>query len=125
MKDFQKRSGFRNIMQSKIALFLLGVLIIVFSWSIIQLIGKMQDTNKNKKIAENKISELQKQKEKLMYDITNLNTDKGKEENIRERFGFAKEGEEMIVVVDDKNLLDLGKETKTKGFFSFIKNLFN
>ncbi|MFZ3015908.1 MAG: septum formation initiator family protein [Minisyncoccia bacterium] len=112
-------------MQSKIALFLLGVLIIVFSWSIIQLIGKMQDTNKNKKIAENKISELQKQKEKLIYDITNLNTDKGKEENIRERFGFAKEGEEMIVVVDDKNLLDLGKETKTKGFFSFIKNLFN
>lgn len=123
MKNFQKSNKFKNIVQSKPVLFLLVILILFFIWNMIGLFDKMQDTVKNRKIVEDKINELQKDKEKLSFDIASLNTDKGIEESIRNKFGLAKEGEDMIVVVEDKNLSEVKKGEETKGFFSFLKNL--
>jgi cell division protein FtsB len=125
MKNFQKKNRQGTFLQSKFVLVVLGLLIITFSWSIIELAGKLQNTIENKKIAENKVKELQKEKEGLLYDIANLNTDKGVEESIRERFGLAKDGEEMIIIVDDKNSTEtVNNKPGNKGLFSFLKNLF-
>jgi len=124
MKNFQKNNKFKNITQSKLFLLLLGILIIFFIWNIVGFFDKMQNTIKNRKIAEDKIMELQKDKEKLSSDIVSLNTEKGIEESIRDKFGLAKEGENMIVVVEDKSLLEVKKDEKDKTFFSFLKNLF-
>ena len=109
MRNFQEKSKLRHIMQSKPVLVLLGIIILIFAWSIIQLIGKAGETAKNRKIAEDKIIELHKGKEKLSSDIAKLNTDSGIEENIREKFGLAKEGKSMIVIVEDKNLSEKEK----------------
>ena len=62
----------------------------------------MEETSKNRDIAELKLVELNKNKDKLISDIENLNTDRGKEASIRDKFGLAKEGEGLIVVVDEK-----------------------
>ena len=85
--------------------------------------GKAVETSKNKKMAESKVAELEVEKEKLSSDIARLKTEAGVEENIREKFGLAKEGEALIVVVDDKNKND-GADEDSGGFFSFLKNLF-
>ncbi|MBU0611853.1 hypothetical protein KKA39_01370 [Patescibacteria group bacterium] len=90
----------------------------------VELAGKMQDTIKNRRIAENKALELQIEKENLLLDIANLNTSKGIEESIRDRFGLAKEGEEMIIIVEDKNLNENVENSEKKSFFPFLKNLF-
>ena len=74
-----------------------------FVWGIIGFMGKMEVTRQNKKIAENKVAELQQEKIKLSSDIAKLKTEGGVEESIRLKFGLAKEGEGLIVVVDDKN----------------------
>lgn len=124
MKSFQKKSRHKIILQSRFVLFLLGFLIVVFSWSMVELAGKMQDTIKNRRIAENKALELQIEKENLLLDIANLNTSKGIEESIRDRFGLAKEGEEMIIIVEDKNLNENVENSEKKSFFPFLKNLF-
>ena len=84
----------------------------------------MQLTKENREIVEYKIAELEKGKEKLSSDIAKLQTEEGVEENIREKFGLAKEGEGMIVIVEDKNQPEIPLETNTSGFFSFFKNLF-
>ena len=83
----------------------------------------MQITIENRKLAENKIAELQKEKEKLSIDIAKLKTEDGIEENIRQKFGLAKEGENMIIVVDDQNK-PTTEEAEERGFFSFFTNLF-
>ncbi|MFA6524135.1 MAG: septum formation initiator family protein [Candidatus Paceibacterota bacterium] len=124
MKNFQKSNKFKNIVQSKPVLFLLVILVLFFIWNMVSLFDKMQDTVKNRKIVEDKINELQKDKQKLSSDIASLNTDKGIEESIRNKFGLAKEGEDIIVVVEDKNLSEVKKGEEAKGFFSFLKNLF-
>lgn len=110
-------------MQSWPVLAFLSISVLIFAWSVINFMGKMQVTKESKKIAENKVAELEKGKEKLSSDIDKLKTDSGIEENIREKFGLAKEGEGLIVVVEDKNKME--EENEESGwFFSFLKNLF-
>ncbi len=123
MRNFQQKGGWRNIFESKPFLILLGFFILFFAWSVLGFWNKMQDTSKNKKIVENKVAQLQQQKEKLSKDIDSLKTDEGKEKFFRENLGLAKEGEDMIVVVEDKNSSQ-NNETDSGGFWGFLKNWF-
>lgn len=119
MRNFNQRRLWRNIMQSKPVLVLLGVVILAFAWSVLGFWNKMQETQKNKQMAEAKVAELEQQKEKLLSDINNLNTIEGKERIFRENYGLAKEGEEVIIVVEDKNSVTAPAKDSF-GFFSFL-----
>lgn len=124
MRSFQKSGRLKRIIQSKTFLIFFGIVILAFIYSMFDFIGKMEETGKNRKIVEDKITELEKSKEKLNSDITKLKTEQGIEESIREKFGLAKEGENMILIIDDKNSSEIPKNTDSGGFFSFLKNLF-
>jgi cell division protein FtsB len=86
--------------------------------------SKMKETIKNRKIVEDKIIELEKSKTELSSEINKLKTEKGIEEVIRENYGVAKEGENMIMITDDKNSTAIQPKTDEESFFSFLKNLF-
>ena len=122
MRNFQRKRGFRNILESWPALILLIIMLLLFTYGVVGFMIKMQATRENRKIAENKIAELEGEKEKLSSYINKLKTDQGVEESIRDKFGLAKEGEGMIVVVEDKNPPE--SEKKSEGFFSFFTNWF-
>ncbi len=68
--------------------------------------------------------ESKKEKDKLSSGISKLNTEKGQEEVIREKFGLAKDGEGSIVIVDNQNGVDAKNKVNQDGFFSFFKNWF-
>ena len=123
MRNFQRKRGLRNIMYSRPVLVLLSILVLFFAWGVINFTGKMEVTRENRKIAENKVAQLEKEKEKLSSDIAKLNSPSGVEESIRLKFGLAKEGEDLIVVVEDKNPPP-AKDASSGGFFSFFKNWF-
>lgn len=104
----------------------LTIVLLFFAWGVVGLLGKMQTTRENRKIAENKLAELEQQKGKLAASIQNLKTDEGKEQIFREDYGLAKDGEGLIVVVDDQNPPG-APSTGGQGFFSklfFWKNWF-
>jgi len=119
MRSFQQKRGFKNIVYSRPVLAVLLLLVVIFAWSVVGFMGKMQATIENRKIAENKIVELEKQKEQLSSDIAKLKTEGGVEESIRDKFGLAKEGEGEIVIVEDKNLLS-APVPASSGFFPFL-----
>jgi cell division protein FtsB len=123
MSNFQRKRSGRQILESKPVLALFAIIILIFAWSVLGLWNKMQDTAKNKKLVEDKITELQIQKQKLTADINSLNTDEGKEKIFRENYGLAKEGEDLIVVEEDKNAADASKSAESS-IISFFKNLF-
>ncbi len=123
MKSFQQKRGWRNILQSRPVLVFLFFLLFIFAWGVFGFMGKMRATSENRKIAENKVAQLQKQKANLQKEISSLNTEDGREESIRERFPVAKEGEEVIMIIEDKNKPEVKKED-SGGFFSFFVNLF-
>lgn len=127
MRNFQskKHSKMKKFMQSKPVLIILGICLLFFIYNIIKLANKASETKRNREIAENKIIELQKQKEELTKEIEKLNTEKGIEEDIREKFGLGKEGEGMIVIVEDESKNNNENAEKSGGFFDFLKKLFN
>lgn len=125
MRNFQKKKGISSFLYSVPFLSFLGIVALLFSYSMIGLVGKMRETTQNKELAESKVAELKQNKENLNQEIAKLNTTKGLEENIRERFGVVKEGEQVIVVVDEKeNQNQESDENNGGGFINFIKNLF-
>lgn len=121
MRNFQEKKRLKNILESRLVLIFLFIVLVFFAWGVIRLIAKLRETSKNRENAFLKVAELKKTKEHLSAEIGNLKTDKGLEENIREKFGLAKEGEGLIVVVDDKNPAD-GDETQKQ---NWLERLFN
>jgi len=124
MSNFQNKHKKKSFWHSIPVLFVLGIILFIFAWGIVSFIDTMKDTVKNKKNAEVKVNELQQRKEQLLTDINNLTTDTGKEKIFREDYGLAKEGEGVIIVVDEKKSEDDTVKVKNKGFLGFIKNWF-
>ena len=125
MSNFQDKKSRKKFFQSKPVLVVLSLLLILFLFDVVKLASKASETKKNKEIAQAKITELQEQKVKLEADIQKLNTEKGIEENIREKFGLAKEGEGMIVIVDDESKSTEENLEKKSGFLEFFKKMFS
>lgn len=119
MRSFQPKRRFKNILHSKPILVFLSVLLLVFASGVIGFMGKMQLTIENRKIAENKVADLEKRKKELSDQTASLKTVSGIEQSIREKFPVAKEGEGLIVVVEDKNPQQNQKQ-ESGGFFSFL-----
>lgn len=124
MRNTGTKITFKKIVESRPFLFLLGVLLLLFAWSVLRFWGKMAETGRNKDLVEQKALALREKKAKLESDIERLNTEEGKEEFFRENYGFAKAGEELIVVVEDKNKGIEPNERERSGFWAFIVNLF-
>ena len=124
MRNFERNRGKKSIMESPLALIVLGIIILIFSWSVIRFWGKMAETRKNKEIAEAKTETLREQKGALRADIEKLETDRGKEEFFRENYGLAKEGEEVIIIVDKAPTAEEPERGRISSFLSFFVNLF-
>lgn len=124
MKNFQEKKRFKHIMQSWPVLIFLGILLLFFAMGVFDFMIKMRETSKNLKIVKVKVLEFQQTKKKLSKDIENLKTEKGLEENIREKFGLAKEGEDLIIVIDSKENLELDDKTKQNWLILFFNNWF-
>ncbi len=123
MRNFQQKKGWRDIIESWPVIIFLGVLLLFFAWGVVGFMGKMSATSENREIAENKLLELETKKERLTTEIAKLETEGGVEENIREKFGLGKEGEGLIVVVDDKNKVEVVEEEKS-WLPAWLTNLF-
>ncbi len=77
---------------------------------------------------QSELVQIEQQHEKLQKNIGNLSTERGLEAEIRDRYRVVKEGEQMILIVDNLEEKELGKnlqqdftnttfQEKVKGFF--------
>lgn len=123
MANFQAKSRSRRLMESTPMLFVFALILIIFTWNVASLLGKMNQVVKNREVAETRLTQLANTKARLEADIALLATDEGIEETIREKYGLGKEGERLVVVVEDKNPADQSAEQQGS-FTSFFKNLF-
>ncbi|MES2416217.1 MAG: septum formation initiator family protein [Patescibacteria group bacterium] len=121
MKNFQDDRFIDRLIHSKIVLLIFLCFVVFFLYNVIRFSIKAFETRENKVIAQEKVTNLQKEKDRLNLEIERLNTDAGVEENIRNKFALAKDGEGLIVVLDD----DTPQTQKTKlSFWARIRNLF-
>lgn len=62
--------------------------------------GKERESRALREQAEMQLSDLSKREAQLDADIANLETDRGKEQVLREQYALAARGEGLIVIVD-------------------------
>lgn len=125
MAEFKKREQ-NSFWHSPLSLGVLFVIVVIFAYNMIGLIKKERETSKNKTLILDQINSLKTREQDLSSGIAKLKTAEGTEDTIREKYQVVKQGEKMLVIIDDKsttpsNTTDL---SKSHGFWNFIKNLF-
>jgi len=100
MLDFQQKKKLRKTLYSRGMLVMLSIVTIFLgnaAWNVFQ---KYREARENRELAAQELQKLEERESGLSADIERLSTERGVEEELRKRFGVAKEGEEVIVVVD-------------------------
>ncbi len=121
MAEFQKNKGWQNILYSKLTLTVLAIFVIIFSYNMVGIVKHSIETTKEKNLAEQKITDLKAEQDKLNAEIDSLKTDTGVEENIRDKFHLAKPGEGLVVIVSPKD----EPAPLRQNFWQFLKNIFS
>lgn len=125
MSNFNRKNTY-NFWHSPFILFILFCILVVFSYSTIGLIEKERETEKKKELKLAEIETLRAREESINKDIEKLKTEEGVEETIREKYQVVKEGEKMVVIVDqDKKTIDQNVEVLSDhSFWGWVKGIF-
>jgi cell division protein FtsB len=102
MREFQERRRLKEFLHSRYAIGFLILIIILLANAVWGISAKYA---KSKEIAERAKADLETLKEReasLNRSIEALNTQEGKERELRDRFGVVKEGERMIVLIEEE-----------------------
>ena len=129
MREFQEKRKFNKLIHSGWLQIFLGIVLLALIFSTVKVYKKSRlSADKSKEIKE-ELASLEKRNAELAAEAARLESESGREGEIRKRFDVAKPGEKIIVIVD-KNSEDVkinGAENKG-GFFSgiwrWIKNWF-
>ncbi len=99
MEYLKKRQKARKRLYSKVSIFGLVLLLLVLvrpTWSIFK---KSFESKKNLSVAQVELADLEVHKRQLEKNVAYLQSDYGRDQEIRDKFGMTKNGETMVVIV--------------------------
>jgi len=117
MLEFQEKRRIRSIIYSKWVSALLIVFLIIVGSATLNVYDKQKEVKKAKIKSAEEFNRLQNRATELEASIVNLETERGLEEEIRERFGVVSEGEKVIIVVDQKIEDNSGQQNNSQNGF--------
>lgn len=129
MAVIKQKQKIRRIAYSAPVLVFLAIFFLFSLHGVWGVYKKAHTAATNKEDAEKELSVLKQREEELSVSVSALKTDRGVEKELRERLGVAKEGEEVVVIIeeDKKAAGQVGQNneqedslwSKIKGFFGF------
>lgn len=126
MANFQRKKKVEKILYSKILIFVLFIIFCILLVGAIGMTRKAIEASKNRKNATEKLNELTQQKNLLEKQNNDLKTEKGIEENIRDKYRVVKNGEGLVIIVDDQNKTDESEKIQNGGgFWKLLKKIFS
>lgn len=129
MREYQERRKFKKIIYSKWSYLFLSAIIVFIFYSTIGVYRKSRNNLAQNKEEENKLAALEKRNAELENEIIRMESESGKEEEIRKKFNVAKQGEKILVIVDKKPKDVKIENTEKKSgilsrFWQSVKGLF-
>jgi len=119
MLEFYEKRKIKRALYSTPCLIVLGFVILALAipaWGAYQ---KTSQTHEIRLAIAHQLRDLQERETSLQEEIDRLATDRGVEEEIRQKFEVGRSGEQMIVIVgEEKEEAVTEPEPETKGFFS-------
>lgn len=124
MSEFNRKNK-HSFWHSPLVLIVLFGLLLLFMYNIMGLIEKQRETTKKKELILDQIETLRNREKSLSLDIEKLKTEDGVEETIRDKYQVVKEGEKMVVIVEEgeKKSPSATKEAR-HGFWGWVKGIF-
>lgn len=119
MLDIQQKRKVRSFLYHRGFLAVLFVVVLFALHSTWSVYRKKELSLEMKNISLNQVEDLRKRNDDLDKKINKLTTDVGIEEEIRSKFSVAKEGESVVVVVQDEQKA----ASSTKSHASFWSKL--
>jgi cell division protein FtsB len=101
MFDFYEKRKLKKILYSKTVLALLCVPVVLMIYAAYGAYQTKQDTSERREELSAQLALLEEQATELEHDITMLEDPRGIESELRTRYEVGKEGEEVIVFVEE------------------------
>jgi len=108
-----------RLLLRRLALLVLFVVLMLAFWGVWGVYQKERSSRHLRVLAEAEQIELEARRVRLAEDIARLGTDRGKEEELRERYGLADAGEGLIVIIEP---LMTTTTRATSTFFKRVRN---
>lgn len=124
MRDFQQRNKIRKIVYSWVSIVALFFVFIFLVKSVYKVYGKHTLARQNSANAEKALLQLTERKEILEKNINKFETDIGLEEEIRDKFRMTKNGEKLIIMVEENASNTDSSTIKKRGVWEWIKDIF-
>lgn len=131
MFDFHEKRKIRSIVYSKPVVAFLVVITIVLSFSVYHRYTVAEEMKHKLNVRENELHELEERATTLESKVQYLRDERGIEEELRNRFDVVKEGEQVIILVDEPERADEKQEllpssdeipsTESDSFFAQFK----
>lgn len=106
---------------------ILAVVAFFFVSNTLDVYKKYSDSKQTISSLEDRYEKTNSREVELQEKIENLQSESGLEEEIRDKFNVAKEGEEVVIIVDSKESevqIDIEEEGLFEGFWNDILNIF-
>lgn len=117
MIPFQERKKFRQILYSKASIVILFVVFVLIAHGAWKVHEKASIAAAESGEAKLTLQEIQDRSKELEASLVRLKTERGIEEEVRQKFTVARPGEEIVVVVDEN--AKKGKNGETPAEKSF------
>lgn len=98
--EYYDRQKTRQFLYSKMTIIVIVFFVIMLIPGVYGIYKKVGESSKDRITAERELADLVKREGMLEEKVNRGNTDRGLEEQIREKFNVAKEGESVIVLVE-------------------------
>ncbi len=122
MAEFKKKKQY-NFWYAPLTLILFLGLLIFSAFRVVNLTKKERETVKQKDLALDNIQALRNRENILTQDIAKMHTKEGIESIIREKYQVVKQGEKMIIIVNNNE--ETSSKTKTLVKYSFWNWIIN
>lgn len=125
MIPFQNRQKLRKILYSKVTLFVLAILVFFVGRGAWNTHEKAQIARSERNIAERSLSELESRSSELQASLVRLKSDRGIEEEVRQKYTVARPWEEVVIIVDDNAKKgENGETVAEKGLWQSVVSFF-
>lgn len=103
VRDLQERRRIKNFLQSPVLLFVLLITAIILVRSNYNIYKTNQSARISRDESDRKLASLREESGRLNMELEKLGTERGREDELRNKFQITKAGEEVLVVVDQQD----------------------
>lgn len=100
--QLEQKRRFRKMLYSKISIIFLLAICVFLAKGLVGVHDKARESMDRRNLSAGRLDQLSAREEQLKKEIERLESRVGLEEELRNRYSFSKDGEKMIVIVDEE-----------------------